>query len=184
MMRLLIEDVTLSKADDITAHVRFKGGAQQTVMIPRPLNAWQARMTDDKVIAEIDRLLNEHTIGELAAILNERGFRSGTGAVFTDRIVARLCRNYQLTSRYDRLRAAGKLTLTEIAEQLHVSTTTVKDWRRHGLLRGHPYNNKHECLFDPLDHAAPVKSQGQKLSERRRFPEVLTNRPHEVQHAT
>jgi DNA invertase Pin-like site-specific DNA recombinase len=184
MMRLLVEDVTLSKADEITAHVRFKGGAQQTLTIPRPLCAWQARMTDAEVIAEIDRLLNDHTIGQLAAILNERGFRSGEGFLFTARIVARLCREYQITSRYDRLRAAGKLTLAEIARQLQVTPATVKVWRRHGLLLGHPYNDKNECLYDPPDPAAPVKSQGQKLSERRRFPEVLSHRTNEVQHAT
>jgi len=184
MIRLLIEDVTLRKEDDITAHVRFKGGSQQTLTIPRPLNAWEARRTAPEVITEIDRLLNDHTIGQLAGILNERGFRSGEGFAFTSKIVARLCRDYQLKSRYDRLRAAGKLTLAEIAEKLQVTTSTIKVWRRHGLLRGHLYNDKNECLFDPPDHAAPAKSQGQKLSERRRFPEVLPHRTNEVQHAT
>ena len=184
MMRLVIEDVTLTKNSEITAHVRFKGGAQRTLTIPRPLNAWQARMTDGEAIAEIDRLLNDHTIGQLAAILNKRGYRSGAGLPFTARIVARLCRDHQLTSRCDRLRAAGKLTLTEIAEKLQVSTTTVKVWRRHGLLRGHLYNDKQECLYDAPDQAAPAKSQGRKLSERCRFPEVLPNRTNEVQHAT
>ena len=183
-MRLLIEDVTLSKTDDITAHVRFKGGSQQTLTIPRPLNDWQARTTDGDVITEIDRLLNDHTPGQLAAILNERGLRSGEGLPFTARMIARLCRDYQLTSRYDRLRAAGKLTLAEIAQQLQVTTATVKVWRRHGLLLGHLYNDKNECLFDPLDQAAPAKSQGQKLSERRRFPKVVSNRTNEVQRAT
>ena len=141
-------------------------------------------MTDGEVITEIDRLLNDHTIGQIAPLLNEQGLRSGTGIAFTGKIVARLCRTYQLTSRYDRLRDAGKLTLTEIAEQLQVSKNTVNTWRRHGLLRGHPYNDKNECLFDPPDQAAPVKSQGRKLSERRRFPEVVSNRTNEVQHAT
>ena len=98
MIRLLIEDVTLSKADHITANVRFKGGSQQTLMIPRPLSAWEARMTDSQAIAEIDRLLNDHTIRQIASLLNQQGFRSGTGLAFTHRIVTRLCRNYQLQS--------------------------------------------------------------------------------------
>ena len=33
MIRLLLEDVTLRKADQITAHVRFKGGSRQTLTI-------------------------------------------------------------------------------------------------------------------------------------------------------
>jgi DNA invertase Pin-like site-specific DNA recombinase len=184
MIRLLIEDVTLSKDGEITAHVRFKGGAHQTLTIPRPLNAWEARMTDSEAIAQIDRLLNEHTVGQIAPLLNRQGYCSGTGIPFTALIVARLCRNYQLKSRHDRLHEAGKLTLTEIAEQLKVSTATIKTWRRNGLVRAHLYNDKQECLYDPPDQAAPAKSQGRKLSERRRFPEVLSDRTNEVQHAT
>ena len=184
MIRLLIEDVTLSKDGEITANVRFKGGTHQTLTIPRPLCAWEARMTDGKAIAKIDRLLKDYTVGQIASLLNEQGFCSGTGLPFTPTIVARLCRNYQLKSRYDRLCEVGKLTLAEIAEQLQVSTATIKVWRRHGLLRGHLYNNKQECLYDPPDQAAPVKSQGQKLSERQRFPLVVSNRANEVQHAT
>ncbi len=184
MIRLLVEDVTLSKDDEITAHVRFKGGSHQTLMLPRPLPAWEARMTDDKVIAQIDRLLNDYTIGQIAPLLNQRGLRSGAGLLFTPQIVARLYRINQLKSRYDRLREAGKLTLAEIAEQLQVTTVTIKIWRRHGLLLGHPYNAKNECLFDPPDQAAPVKSQGRKMSERCRFPEIMSHRTNEVQHAT
>jgi len=183
MMRLLVEDVTLSKDDAITAHVRFKGGACQTLTLARPLPAWEARMTDGEVIAQIDRLLNDHTIGQIAPLLNQQGLRSGVGLPFTAKIVARLCRSYRLTSRYDRLREAGKFTLAEIADQLQVSTATIKVWRRNGLLRGHLYNDKNECLYDPHDQAAPTKSQGRKLSDRRRFPKVASNRSNEVQHA-
>jgi hypothetical protein len=92
MIRLLIEDVTLIKAEHITANVRFKGGSQQTLTISRPLNAWQERTTDGEVIAEIDRLLNDYTTEQVAAILNQKGLRSGTGLLFTAKIVTRLCR--------------------------------------------------------------------------------------------
>ncbi len=184
MIRLLIEDVTLTKVDQITANVRFKGGALQTLTLPKPLRSWEAHTTDSKVVSEIDRLLNDHTIGQIAPILNEQGFRSGKGLAFTATIVACLCRAYQLRRRYDRLREAGKLTLAEIAEQLQVTPNTVKNWRRNGLLRGHPYNDKNECLFDPPDQAAPVKSQGRKLSERRRFPKIVSDRMKEVHRAT
>jgi hypothetical protein len=184
MIRLLVEDVTLIKADNIAANVRFRGGSLQSLKIPRPLTVWKARTTASDVVAEIDRLLEDHTVGQIASLLNQRGFRSGARLPFTARAVARLCHDHQLTSRYDRLRNAGKLTLAEIAEQLQVTTITVKVWRRHGLLRGHLYNNKSECLYDLPDQAAPAKSQGRKLSERRRFPEVVSHRTDEVQYGT
>ena len=45
MVRLLIEDVTLIKERQITLHVRFRGGATQSLTLPRPLSAWELRMT-------------------------------------------------------------------------------------------------------------------------------------------
>jgi hypothetical protein len=43
MLRLLIEDVTLVKTDVITAHVRLRGGATRTLVLPRPLPIAQIR---------------------------------------------------------------------------------------------------------------------------------------------
>ena len=39
MLALLIEDVTLIKQHEITAAVRFRGGATTTLTLPRPLTA-------------------------------------------------------------------------------------------------------------------------------------------------
>ena len=70
LVRLLVEDVTLLKGNHLTAHVRFRGGATRTLTLPLPLTAWQ---TDSAVVQEIDRLLAEHTDGEVAGLLNARG---------------------------------------------------------------------------------------------------------------
>ena len=184
MVRLLIEDVTLTKAKQITAHVRFKGGTTQTLTLPIPLSAGEARRTGDDVIGEIDRMLDQHTDTQIASRLNQRGLRSGTGGAFTTSIVSRIRRNYRLKSHRDRLRDAGMSSLAEIAEQLNVTSGTIKAWRDHGMLRAHVYNSKGECLYEPVNGNGPVKSQGQKLSERRKFPEVSPDRTNEVQHAT
>ena len=40
MIRLLIEDVTLSKGEQTTVEVRFKGGATRTLSLPPPQPAW------------------------------------------------------------------------------------------------------------------------------------------------
>jgi len=45
MGRLLLEDVTLIKADEITVHVRFKGGATHSLRVPLPLSAGKMRQT-------------------------------------------------------------------------------------------------------------------------------------------
>jgi hypothetical protein len=60
MARLLIEDVTLIKGEELIAHLRFKGGTTRTLTLPVPLNAWQRRRMAPEIITEIDRMLDQH----------------------------------------------------------------------------------------------------------------------------
>lgn len=181
MVRLLVEDVTLSKADTITMHVRFKGGTNHSLTVSLPKNACESWQTHPEIVGEIDRLLAEYTEAEIATQLNERGLRSGKGRAFTHRLVGNVRRGYHLKSRYERLREAGLLTAAEIAAELGVCKTTVHAWHRHGLLRGHAYNAKEQYLFDPVAHDGPVKQQGHKRSERRPLTQVIIHRTKEVQ---
>lgn len=181
MVRLLIEDVTLTKGAQISAGVRFRGGATRSLSLPLAQPAWQLRQTSSQIIAEIDTLLEDYTEAQIACRLNERGHLSGEGKPFHALMVQRLRRDYGLKKRYDRLRDAGLLTLQEIASLLKVSTSTIKRWRRHGLLRVHTYNDKGECLYEHPGDDPPVKAQGRKLVQRRRFPQVDPNRTKEVQ---
>jgi len=149
LVRLLVEDVTLLKADHLTAHVRFRGGATRTLTLPRTRNAWQLRQTEPAVVQTIDHLLDAHTDGEVAARLAAQGERPSQSPAFTARLVANLRRAYHLPSRYTRLRRAGLLTVDEVARRLAVSPATVKVWRRHGLLWVHRYDDHGGYLYDP-----------------------------------
>ena len=118
-------------------------------------------------------------------MLNQRGLHSGKGEPFSAFIVARLRKVYGLKDRYSRLRAQGLLTVQEIATRLGVTTTTVKIWRRAGLLVGHAFTDKPECLYEmPTDDVIPTKQQGRKLSTRAGVAKVVPNHTMEVQHAT
>ena len=44
---------------------------------------------------------------------------------------------------------------------------TVKIWHHAGLITGHPYNDKGQCLYPPPGPNPPTRAQGRKLSERR-----------------
>jgi DNA invertase Pin-like site-specific DNA recombinase len=180
MIRLLLEDITLLRGEQITLHIRFKGGATKTLTLPLPLNSWQQRQTSSDVVKEIDQLLNHHTYPQIAAILNERGLRSGAGKAFTSRFIARIQRSYSLISRYDRLRKAGMLTVEEMAAALGICRQRVTVWNRHGLIRGHAYNDKNDCLYEPPGENPPRKAQGIKLSQRA-LTKVVTQRIEEVQ---
>lgn len=184
LVRLLLEDVTLIKNDALTVHVRFKGGTTTTLALPRPQSAFKTWKTPPEVVAEIDRLLATHTEGEVAGLLNNQGLQSGKGQIFHPYLVARIRSSYGLKSRYERLREAGMLTIEEMAQRLGVCISTAHRWRRHGLLRAHPFNDKNECLFEPPGPDGPVKSQGRRLLDPRRFRQLCSEPSNEVQYAT
>jgi hypothetical protein len=157
MVRLMLEDVTLIKRDDITVHVRFKGGAVQSISRPLPLGAPLLRKTPVEVVREVDQLLERHTETEIAAILNEKGVLSGTGQAFTPMTVINIRRNYGLRDRFQRLRATGLKTIEELASQLELAPSGAKDWRDRGLLKAHRYNDKGQCLYEPPAENLPGK---------------------------
>jgi DNA invertase Pin-like site-specific DNA recombinase/DNA-binding transcriptional regulator YiaG len=170
MARLLIEDVTINKTDQIHLHVRFKGGQTTSLAIPIPLTSWQARQTNADTLALLDRLLDTHTDAQAAQALNAAGHHSGTGQPFTPSIVLHLRRSNGLPSHLERLRSRGLLTIPEIAEHLGVSTTTIKAWHRAGLLTSHQANDKNIRLFDPPTPDDPLLVKRQGIPYDKRLP--------------
>ncbi|MBV8991466.1 MAG: recombinase family protein, partial [Solirubrobacterales bacterium] len=147
--RLLIEDITLARTDQIHLHVRFRGGQTTTLTIPRALNAWEARQTPADTLADIDRLLDQHTDAETARQLNAAGHNSGTGKPFTRTMIIKLRDSNDLPSHRQRLLARGMLTQGQIADRLGVSPKTIHAWRRAGLLHAHRANDKNDWLYQP-----------------------------------
>jgi hypothetical protein len=148
-VRLLIEDVTVHKADQIVAHLRFKGGATQTITVPLPPPFAQSRLTAPETLAAIDRLLNEYTDAQVAEQLNQQGYRTFDGLLFQSIHVSQLRRHHGIPDRYTRLRAQGMLTAEELARSLGVSAQVI--WRRYhqGRIAGVRYNDRGSCLFLP-----------------------------------
>ncbi len=82
--RLLLTDVTVTRTTStITAHIRLAGGQHHTLTLPVPKRAWELRQTPASTIAEIDRLLDQHTCAEIAATLRDRGLANGEGRPFS-----------------------------------------------------------------------------------------------------
>ncbi len=56
VVRRLIDDVTLQTAEQIVAHIRFKGGATQTLSVPFPPPFAQSRLTAPHTLAVMERV--------------------------------------------------------------------------------------------------------------------------------
>jgi len=168
MVRLLIEDVTLLKADDLVVHVRFRGGDIRSLRLARPKPAADLHKLDPAVVAEVDRLLDDHTDSEIADTLHAAGYEPPVGERFSIWMVWKIRKAHQLESRFDRLRRQGMLTLDEMAERLDVHPQTVKDRAARGQLASVAYNDKGERLYAPPvpPTSTPCAKCGKPIAER------------------
>jgi DNA invertase Pin-like site-specific DNA recombinase len=152
MLGLLIEDVTLIKQREITAAVRFRGGASKTLTLPRPLTPQQLRATDEHVRRQIDELLDEYTDAQVARILNEQNLRTGAGGSFDTVSVKWVRYSAKIKSLKERLLDAGWLTVKQVSARLGLSRTSICKLRVQGKLRGRICNDHGQWLYWLPDH--------------------------------
>ena len=151
MVGLLIEDITLLKAEHIAIQVRFRGGQTTTLTTDRPKPMAMVRKTKAEVIAALDVLLDDCTDTEAARQLNIAGHRTWQQRRFTNKTVAFVRRTYGLRSCRERLLARGYRRGADIAREIGVSETFIHDLGRNGLLRRRRYGGAVGCLYEPLD---------------------------------
>jgi hypothetical protein len=178
LLAYIIEDATLIKIprEGITKiHVRFKGGKTETLTTWNPKSSAQQIKTRPDIVDLVDQLLDHHVYSEIAAMLNERGFRPGgsarpgrDGNRFTAKRVAYLMHTYGLRSRYDRLRQRGMLNKKEMADRLGVHEQTVDRWAKHALIKAHFYNDHGWQLYELPGPNMPAKhcSRWDRLVDR------------------
>ncbi len=155
MVRLLLEDVTLVQGEVITAQVRFRGGATQTLSVPIS----HGRRSAPELIAIIDQLLENNTDAEVAEQLNQRGWRTYEGRPFHATRVLSLRRYHHLKDHGARLRERGLLSANEAAQAYGVCRQTIMDWGRAGLIPMYRANGHGIALFPPPDaHASQKKA--------------------------
>lgn len=173
MARLLLEDVTLlRRAQDILVQVRFKGGATEELQLPIPKAAWALRKTKPEIVAEIDRLLEDHTESEVAQLLNERGWHSSAGNPFTRVTVHVLRHSHRLKTRFERLQAQGLLTPRQIGPIIGSRASRVNYWRLVGVLKAIRFGGENKYLYyKPTE--ADLKQILQRRNKRGVKPTVL-----------
>jgi hypothetical protein len=160
ILRLLVDDVTLVKADTITAHVRLSGGATRTLVLKRPLPIAQVRKFKPELVATVDRMLDQHCDREIADILNRDGWRSSEGLLFNTKKIAFIRVAYKLPSRHQRLRRRGMITTHEVAAKFGIARTTVHEWGRQGLIKKYYADSLNRGLWEIPSGIMIIKGHG------------------------
>jgi DNA invertase Pin-like site-specific DNA recombinase len=171
MLALLIEDITVLKAERISVHVRFRGGKTTSLSIPRPVPMAVIRKTKSEVVATLDRLLETHTDQQAADALNALGYRNWRNEPFNAKKVISVRCAYRLKGRRSRLLEKGFIPAEDLAKRFGVSVGTIHQWGRSGLLRRQRYDNNVRCLYKPIGSMRIQKGQG----GRRPRPPILIN---------
>ncbi len=163
--RILPQDVTVKRqAEVIIAHVRFKGGATQTISVP----VGRGRCSSPELIVLIDQLLEDYTDAEVAEQLNQRGWRTYEGKPFAAARVVSLRRYHQLKSHGTRLAERGLLSVEEAALAYGVCRETLMAWGRAGLVPMYRINDQGTAVFPPPDEHAPRKNAHKFATTRTR----------------
>ena len=148
LVRLLVDDVTLVRGEDILVQVRLKGGSERSFRLPVPLCAFELRRTPAEVVRLVDELLGSHTRRGVVAELRARGIRTGAGDEFTSESVEHLIQAYGLKPYRVRLVDQGMLSRAEVAARLGVSVSTAQDLHRSGQLTGIVADDKGTWMYD------------------------------------
>ena len=149
MLRLLVEDVTVSRGqEEIRLGVRLRGGVARELTAPLPMSGAQLYRTPVETVALVDEALEGHTIGAIVEILRQRDHRPPRGARYTRTAVQAMIYAHGLRTRYQRLRDRGLLSVYEVAGRLGISESGVRDRRRRGLLVGHLADDKGVRLYE------------------------------------
>ncbi len=141
----LIKDVALSRGEKLVrVAIRWQTEACTVLEVPRPERSWELRRTDPVIVDRIKALATEHTDRQIAALLDQDGFRSGTGSRFTRQIVAQLRYSYSITTFCpetpaacaEGYRADGRCSAKTAADLLNLNVSTIADWCQSGILDG------------------------------------------------
>jgi hypothetical protein len=143
LLRYLIKDVTLTKREQgIDVRIRWQTQALTDLLVARPKRVADARRTDPQVVARVRELAPTHTATQIAAQLNEEGWRAGLGGSFTASKVDWIRAAYDIVLACPEgpgfcptgQRGDGRYSALAAAELLNVNVSTIADWCNSGRL--------------------------------------------------
>jgi len=135
MLRLLIRDVTverLTETRQFVLHVRWQGGACEDLRVDLPIPIADRLRYPPEVVDKVREIAARLPDGDIAAAMNQAGFRSATGNEFTTSKIRWIRHRYQIPSAP--CHQPGELTVRQVADRFGVSGNVVYYWIETGVV--------------------------------------------------
>ena len=184
MLRLLIRDITVVKGQEpklLQLHIRWQGGATETIELRLPPNRAEALRYPDAFVAQIRALAATLDDDEIVAKLNRDGLTSSTGKPFTVSMIRWIRYKHRIPSPP---LPAGTFNVSQVRERYGVSMWVVHYWIDRGLITaqkrkpGLPYAI---TITDAIDHQTAGLGC-QLLPYCRTIPQPELNKVHYAAH--
>jgi hypothetical protein len=127
LVRLLIEEIVVSLLDTrgLELLIHWKGGKHTRLHVPRNRTGQHRRCTDRAVVDVVRDLARRVPDAHIARLLNRLGYRTGAGNTWTQQRVVSLRHAHDIPVYTPGVDGTA-LTIGQAADQLGVSTTTVR----------------------------------------------------------
>ena len=151
IIRLLIKDITLERPPEsraINLHIRWQGGAQETIEHQPPARTCDKWRYGEDVVARVRALSEKHCDAEIAEQLNQEGIKASKAGCFTDKAIRWI--RYKHRIKYEPKRA-GELSVNEVMERFGVSRHMIYYWIGRGYVasRQDKASKRYYIAIDP-----------------------------------
>ena len=136
MLRLLIKDITVEKlteARQAVLHIRWQGGACEELRVDLPAPLSERRGYPREMVDRVRKLAVDLSDAAIAKLLNEGGYRSHRGKLFTRGAVRGIRHSYGIAVAWSR--RPGELSVSEVGERFGVTRDVAYNWIKRGLLQ-------------------------------------------------
>lgn len=138
ILRTVLKEIIVEVSDEpreVVLRLHWEGGAHTLLKVPRNRSGVHGRTTSQEAIDLIRELVQMSTDRQIAVVLNRLGYRTGTGLTWTEPRVGRVRQRREIPT-FEASQPRSWLTLRETAQQLQVSTDTVRRWLEKKILPG------------------------------------------------
>ena len=133
ILRLLVRDITVTKGPEpkaVRLHIRWQGGATETLKLQLPLNRAEAVRYPEPFVARIRELAVDHGDDQIVSLLRAEGQQSPTGKPFTQSMIKWLRYKHRIPAPQP---SDDTLNVRQVRERYGVSLWVVHYW----IAKGH-----------------------------------------------